>query len=128
DCAYKNGTYYFYYPHPSDSKWNDSWKIGVATSTEPAQGFVDRGYIEGLGGFAMIDPCVFVDDDGRAYMYYGGGSQCAGGELADDMMSIKGEMVPMEGIEDFHEAAWVFKRNGLYYLTYADNLPGNNRM
>nr|WP_218834979.1 family 43 glycosylhydrolase [Paenibacillus sp. E222] len=22
DCAYKNGTYYFYYPHPSDSNWN----------------------------------------------------------------------------------------------------------
>ena len=24
DCAYKNGTYYFYFPHPSDTKWNDS--------------------------------------------------------------------------------------------------------
>ncbi|MDQ6417812.1 family 43 glycosylhydrolase [Paenibacillus sp. LHD-117] len=128
DCAYKNGTYYFYYPHPSGSNWNDSWKIGVATSKEPAKGFVDQGYIEGLGGFAMIDPCVFVDDDGRAYMYYGGGGVCAGGELADDMMSMKGELVPMNEIEDFHEAAWVFKRNGLYYLTYADNLEGNNRM
>jgi hypothetical protein len=128
DCAYRDGTYYFYYPHPSDSNWNDSWKIGVATSKEPAQGFVDQGYIEGLGGFAMIDPCVFVDDDGKAYMYYGGGGQCAGGELADDMMSMRGEVLPMEGIEDFHEAAWVFKRNGLYYLTYADNLEGNNRM
>ncbi|RED58587.1 family 43 glycosylhydrolase [Cohnella lupini] len=128
DCAYKNGTYYFYYPHPSGSAWNDTWKMGVATSRSPASGFTDQGYIPGLGGFAMIDPCVLVDDDGRAYMYYGGGSKCAGGELNEDMMSIDGEMREMEGLEDFHEAAWVFKREGLYYLTYADNLENHNRM
>ncbi|WP_202128460.1 family 43 glycosylhydrolase [Paenibacillus dendrobii] len=128
DCAYKNGMYYFYYPHPSGSDWNDTWKIGVATSDKPASGFTDQGYIEGLGGFAMIDPCVFVDEDDRAYMYYGGGSKCQGGELNEDMVSIKGTMLDMTGLEDFHEAAWAFKRNGLYYLTYADNLEGNNRM
>ncbi|QJD87037.1 family 43 glycosylhydrolase [Cohnella herbarum] len=128
DCAYRNGTYYFYYPHPSGSKWNDTWKMGVATSQNPASGFTDRGYITGLGGFAMIDPCVLVDDDGRAYMYYGGGSKCAGGELNEDMMAIKGEMSEMVGLEDFHEAAWVFKRAGLYYLTYSDNLDNHNRM
>lgn len=128
DAAYKNGTYYFYYPHPSGSNWNDTWKIGVATSQKPASGFTDQGYIPGLGGFALIDPCVLVDEDDRAYMYYGGGSRCEGGELNEDMMSIKGEMREMEGLEDFHEAAWVFKREGLYYLTYADNLDGNNRM
>ncbi|SED15754.1 family 43 glycosylhydrolase [Paenibacillus sp. GP183] len=128
DCAYKNGTYYFYYPHPSGSDWNDTWKIGVATSGKPASGFTDQGYIPGLGGFAMIDPAVFVDEDNRAYMYYGGGGRCEGGELNKDMMSIKGSMKEMKGLEDFHEAAWVFKRNGVYYLTYADNLEGNNRM
>jgi beta-xylosidase len=128
DCAYKNGTYYFYYPHPSGSNWNDSWKIGVATSQKPASGFSDQGYIAGLGGFSLIDPCVFVDEDGRAYMYYGGGSRCEGGELNDDMMSMKDEMQEMVGLEDFHEATWVFKRAGLYYLTYADNLDENNRM
>src|ERR1700739_1150767 len=30
DCAYKNGTYYFYFPHAVDSPWNSNWKIGVA--------------------------------------------------------------------------------------------------
>lgn len=128
DAAYKNGTYYFYYPHPSGTAWNDTWKMGVATSDHPSKGFVDRGYIEGLGGFAMIDPCVLVDDDGRAYMYYGGGGRCAGGELNDDMMSLKDGMRDMEGLDDFHEAAWVFKRGGVYYLTYSDNLHDNNRM
>ncbi|MEK8132277.1 family 43 glycosylhydrolase [Paenibacillus filicis] len=128
DCAYKNGTYYFYYPHPSESDWNNSWKIGVATSRHPAKGFVDQGYIPGLGDFAMIDPCVFVDDDGRAYMYYGGGGRCMGGELNEDMMSIQGGMQDMDTLQDFHEATWVFKRNGIYYLTYADNLHENNQM
>lgn len=128
DCVYKDGTYYFYYPHPSDTNWNDSWKIGVATSKHPAKDFKDQGYIEGVGGWCMIDPCVFIDDDGRAYLYYGGGGMPKAVELADDMMSIKGEVRDMEGLEDFHEAAWVFKRNGIYYMTYSDNLPGNNRL
>ncbi|WP_063510460.1 family 43 glycosylhydrolase [Paenibacillus gorillae] len=128
DAAYRNGTYYFYYPHPSGTAWNDTWKIGVATSKKPASEFTDQGYITGLGGFAMIDPCVFVDDDNRAYMYYGGGSKCAGGELNDDMMSMKHDAIEMEGLEDFHEATWVFKRNGIYYLTYSDNLDGLNQM
>lgn len=128
DCACRNGKYYFYYPHPSDSHWNDSWKIGVAVSDRPGKGFQDIGYIEGLGGFCMIDPCVFVDDDDRVYMYYGGGGMCFGGEMNPDMISMKEEMRSMEGLEDFHEATWVFKRNGIYYLTYSDNQPQNNRL
>lgn len=134
DCAYKNETYYFYFPHPSDSAWNDSWKIGIATSKHPAKDFKVQGYIEGLK--SMIDPCVFVDDDGQAYFYYGGGGHCDGGKLKENMMEIDGEMKPMEGLVDFHEATWVFKKDGLYYLTYSDNhddnkkdgVEGDNRM
>ena len=129
DCAYKNGTYYYYYPHPSGDDWNRTWKIGVAVSDRPASGFKDAGYIEGLGGFAMIDPCVFIDDDGRAYMYYGGGCKCEMGELNEDMVSLKGPMLPLDTIYDFHEGPWVFKRNGVYYLIYADGTPwGANLM
>lgn len=121
DCAYKNGTYYFYFPHPSGpgKEWNSTWKIGVATSKEPAANFKVQGYIQGLE--SMIDPCVFVDDDGQAYLYYGGGGKCRGGKLKDNMMEIDGPMQPMTGLEDFHEASWVHKRNGIYYLSYSDN-------
>jgi hypothetical protein len=121
DCAYKSGTYYFYFPHPTGSgkEWNSTWKIGVATSKEPAAHFKVQGYIKGLK--SMIDPCVFVDDDGRAYLYYGGGGHCEGGKLKNNMMEIDGEMQPMAGLEDFHEASWVHKRNGIYYLSYSDN-------
>jgi hypothetical protein len=128
DCAYKDGTYYYYFPHPSDTKWNNTWKIGVATSKQPASNFKQAGYIEGLGGDAMIDPSVFVDTDGKAYFYYGGGRMCRGGKLRDNMIELDGAMQDMKGLEDFHEATWVFKRNGIYYLTYADNNPIENQL
>lgn len=122
DCAYKNGTYYFYFPHPSGTDWNNTWKVGVATSQYPDRDFKVCGYIEGLGdAFSMIDPCVFVDDDGTPYFYYGGGSRVIGAVLKDNMTELATEPVPMKGLKDFHEATWVFKRRGVYYLMYADN-------
>lgn len=128
DAAYKDGTYYFYFPHPSGTDWNDTWKIGVATSDKPAADFTVQGYIEGLPGSNMIDPSVFRDDDGTYYLYAGGGGTSYGAKLADDMVSIDGPLHPFTELEDFHEAAWVFKRGSLYYLMYSDNNPGGNRL
>lgn len=128
DCAYKDGTYFFYYPHPSGSEWNKTWKIGVATSSKPASDFTTVGYIGGLDGNAMIDPCVFVDTDGQVYIYYGGGGVCKGGKLKQNMVEVDGKMMDMGGLVDFHEATWVFKRGEKYYLTYADNRQGANQM
>lgn len=67
-------TYYFNFPHPSGTDWNDSWKIGVATSRKPAEGFKVQGYIKGMD--PLIDPCFFVDDDGQVYIYNGGDGIC----------------------------------------------------
>jgi hypothetical protein len=128
DCMYKDGIYYFYYPHPSETRWNDTWKIGVATSKYPNKDFTDQGYIEGLGGWALIDPCVFVDDDGQAYIYIGGGGKYLGAKLMPDMMTLETEATQMEGLHDFHEATWVFKRDGVYYLSYSDNTQPENHM
>ena len=112
DAAYKNGTYYLYFPARDK---DGIFRIGVATSTSPVGPFTpEPDYIQGS---YSIDPAVLVDDDGRAYMYYGGlwggqlekwqsgsfdenapkpegdepaiGPMCA--ELNDDMKSIKGE-------------------------------------
>jgi alpha-L-fucosidase 2 len=128
DCAYKNGTYYFYFPHPSGTDWNNTWKVGIATSKSPAGGFEVQGYFAGIDSFAMIDPAVFTDDDGQAYFYYGGGSKCRGGKLKDNMLELDGPLQDMTGLEDFHEAAWVFKKDGVYYMMYADNMRGRNRL
>lgn len=128
DCAYKKGTYYFYFPHPSGTNWNKTWKIGIATSKKPASDFKVQGYIElGDDSHAMIDPCVFVDDDGKAYFYYGGGGRCKAAKLKRNMVELADTLVTMTGLVDFHEAAWVFKRKGIYYLTYADNNKVNGK-
>jgi beta-xylosidase len=128
DCAYKNGTYYFYFPHPSGTNWDTTWKVGIATSKKPGCDFTSVGYIEGLRGRSMIDPCVFADDDGKAYIYWGGGARCEAGRLKDNMSELDGPMERVTGLVDFHEATWVFKRNGIYYLTYADNNPKENQL
>lgn len=132
DCAYKDGTYYYYFPHPSGTDWNHTWRVGVATSKHPAKDFtVHEEFIEMIGMendcFAMIDPCVFVDDDKQAYFYYGGGGRCVGAKMKNNMMELAEPLRPMEGLKDFHEAAWVHKRNGIYYLSYADNHAGNGK-
>ncbi len=122
DCAYKNGKYYLYFPHPSGTDWNNTWKVGVAVSKYPAKDFKVLGYIQDLGdAFAMIDPCVFIDDDGQAYFYYGGGGRCVGAKLKENMIELAEPLRPMEGLHDFHEATWVHKKDDLYYLSYADN-------
>ncbi|MFC6332069.1 glycoside hydrolase family 43 protein [Paenibacillus septentrionalis] len=67
DAAFKNDTYYLYFPARDHE---DIFRIGVATSKNPEGPFVpEDNYIE--GSFS-IDPAVFVDEDDRAYMYFGG--------------------------------------------------------
>jgi beta-xylosidase len=67
DAAYKDGKYYLYFPAKDKS---GVFRIGVAVSANPAGPFTpEPSYIP--GSFS-IDPCVFTDDDGQAYMYFGG--------------------------------------------------------
>lgn len=129
DCAYKNGTYYLYFPHPSGTDWNRTWRVGIATSDRPDGGFRVQGWLDTQGddAFAMIDPCVFVDSDGQAYFYYGGGGRCMGARLKDNMTELAEPLQPMQGLVDFHEATWVHRRGDWYYLSYADNHTENNR-
>lgn len=67
DAAYKDGVYYLYFPARDK---DGIFRIGVATSDKPEGPFKpEPNYIE--GSFS-IDPAVLVDDDGKAYIYYGG--------------------------------------------------------
>ncbi len=81
----RNGKYYCYAPIFHDTK---AWCIGVAVSDSPTGPFVDAIdkplYDAGWSG---IDPTVFVDDDGQAYMYWGNPTlYCA--KLNEDMVSL----------------------------------------
>lgn len=67
DAAYANGRYYLYFPAKDKQ---DVFRIGVATSTSPAGPF--KAEPKAIAGSFSIDPAVFIDDDGQAYMYFGG--------------------------------------------------------
>lgn len=73
DAAYKDGTYYLYFPARDKSKDKNglgAFRIGVATSKNPMGPFVAEK--EAIPGSYSMDPAVFTDDDGTAYMYFGG--------------------------------------------------------
>lgn len=134
DATYKDGKYYLIFPagtgvkdrkNPEKStKWMG---IGVAVSDSPTGPFTDA-----IGGPLWTDPyandpSLFMDDDGTAYLYFHGkGHDYFVVEMADDLLSIKGDFYKMDmgGYEPKMEGPWVFKRNGLYYFT----MPENNRM
>ncbi len=119
DCVKKNGKYYFYYP-------TDQKHIGVAVSDQPYGPFKDPlGHPliskDSPGVKAdrdFIDPCAFIDDDGKAYLLMGQHFVNVI-ELNDDMISYNGKVHIIEGATDFFEAVWVHKHNGNYYLSYS---------
>lgn len=123
DCVFKNGIYYFYFPHYNK---DGVWEIGVATSRNPASDFKVLGYVK--GGRTFCDPCVYIDDDGQAYLYAVVNAKTYAAKLKDNMMEIDGEMVLQTGLDHHREGPFVFKRQGLYYLIYPDDYPKYNKM
>jgi hypothetical protein len=67
DAAFANNTYYLYFPVKDKQ---DVFRIGVATSKTPEGPFTAEK--EPIKGSYSIDPCVFKDDNGSFYMYFGG--------------------------------------------------------
>jgi hypothetical protein len=67
DAAFANNMYYLYFP-VKDKK--DVFHIGVASGNKPGGPF--KAEKEPIKGSYSIDPCVFKDDNGSFYMYFGG--------------------------------------------------------
>lgn len=67
DVAFKNNTYYLYFPARDK---NCIFRIGVATSSSPTGPFSPQP--EPISNSFSIDPAVFIDDDGSAFIYFGG--------------------------------------------------------
>lgn len=109
DCVFKDGKYYFYFP--------TGGKIGVAVAEKPYGPFMPKETpIEGARG---IDPCVFIDKDGIAYLY-SSMNRIFVGRLKDGMVELDSEQQVIENLpqKGLIEGPFVFERNGLYYLTY----------
>ena len=65
-----------------------------------------------------IDPTVLVDDDGQAYLHYGGFGRMMVAKLRDDMVSIDGKLKEVTP-QGFFEAPYLIKHAGTYYEIYA---------
>lgn len=121
----RNGKYYFYIS-------TDGSGIGVAVADRP-----EGPYKDALGKplitnadcagtshyWASIDPTVFIDDDGQAWLFWGNG-KCYAVRLKENMIETEGEIINIQfnGFV-FEEAPWIHKHNGKYYLSYASYVP-----
>jgi GH43 family beta-xylosidase len=137
--AERNGRYYFYFCASS--------RMGVAVGDSPTGPFADaigEPLVPFRDDMSAIDPMVFIDDDGKAYFYWGAvpGSWLEGRgfeirmhlsvrQLNDDMVTFAGPEIStietQKSPEGWHslnhiEASHVFKRQGLYYLMWS---PGD---
>lgn len=122
DAAYWKGKYYLVYC--MKERATGTTRTGLAVSEYPQGPFTDAGYINGVE-FGQ-DPSLFIDDDKRAYLYWGSGSKCYGAELTNDLRSVKqGTLIDLTSqLHEVFEGPWVHKYNNKYYLSYP-GLPDN---
>lgn len=144
---------YYFYATVEGGQRDDAFgfSIGVGVSDSPEGPFEDpRGMpmilLEDTAAYKdhtwrNIDPAVFIDDDGRAYLYWGN-QQLWWVELEPDLIHLKGERYTtdaqgnmqnrdtsnvrihaVETLPNFEEAPYVSKHNGIYYLVYAAGFP-----
>ncbi|KAK2599768.1 hypothetical protein N8I77_011494 [Diaporthe amygdali] len=126
----RNNKFYYYVPV---TRTGGSMAIGVGVSdsiTGPFRDAIGSPLVEN----GEIDPTVFIDDDGQAYMYWGNPNLWYV-KLNEDMVSYSGEVTQVElttagfGTREgnpnrnttFEEGPWIYKLNGIHYLVYAAN-------
>ena len=119
DCIERNGKYYFYFPtSPKDTAaYGRGFRVGVAVSNKPTGPFIPQA--EPIKDVRGIDPNVFIDKDGQAYIYWSAGN-IYGAKLKENMLELDSEVktlgdFPTKGLK---EGPCLFERNGIYYLTY----------
>ena len=131
-CIERDGKFYAYVP--VTSRTTNSPAIGVAVSDSPYGPFIDplgKPLVQSKKG--DIDPTVFIDDDGQAYLYWGN-PFCYYVKLNEDMISYEGDIVRVPMTEEafgkregnvkerptlYEEGPWLYNRNDLYYLLWA---------
>lgn len=119
--AFKNGKYYLYYPHFDSSR---EWRIGVAISESPVGPFQHINKpIEGLNG---IDPSVFIDEDGEAYIYCNPGvvaklkpNMVELAETPRKIVYASDDIMECDTLQ-YNEGPYMHKYNGKYYFSYSN--------
>lgn len=119
DCIERNGKYYFYFPAPvrAGTGLGRGSMVGVAVADKPYGPFVPQP--EPIKGAVGIDPNVFIDKDGQAYLYWAQGN-IFGAKLKDNMLELASDVKVMNDLpaKGLKEGPYLFERKGIYYLTY----------
>lgn len=116
DCIFRNGKYYFYFPATTKGSTR-GFGIGVAIADKPYGPFVPQ--LEPIKDVHGIDPNVFIDKDGQAYLYWAQGN-IYGAKLKDNMLELASASQVLGNLPDkgLKEGPYLFERKGIYYLTY----------
>lgn len=110
----RNGKFYMYCPLHGHG-------IGVLVSDSPYGPFKDpigKPLVWQRENWDDIDPTVFIDDDGQAYMYWGNPNLYSV-KLNEDMISCASGIIKHPHIKDYQEGPWFWKHDGNYYLAFA---------
>ncbi|WP_435831854.1 family 43 glycosylhydrolase [Catellatospora methionotrophica] len=124
----RNGKYYLYFAANDIQNNSSLGGIGVAVASQPQGPYVDalgRPLIAQFqNGAQPIDQDVFIDDDGQAYLYYGGWGHANVVKLNADMISLgthtDGSVYKEITPAGYTEGPQMFKRNGKYYLMWSE--------
>ena len=150
-CIERNGKFYWYI---CAQTIQNNMAVGVAVADKPEGPFKDAlgKPLVTTGSWSNIDPTVFIDDDGQAYMYWGNGSLYYV-KLNKDMVSYTDSIVPVPltvetfgGVrrlrnansqpnpdavpnkDMFVEGPWFYKRSGRYYQMFAGMSKGGESL
>jgi arabinoxylan arabinofuranohydrolase len=128
----RNGKIFMYFG-------NGDLGIGVVSSTNPIGPFKDPIGKELIStqtpgvlpvqNMWLFDPMTFIDENGQAYMYFGGNgeSNIRVIKLNQDMISVNGPAITLTA-PSYFEASWLHKRNGIYYFSYSSNPKAQMRI
>ena len=116
----RNGKFYLYVPIRVPDQPDCVLAVAVADSPfGPFKDALGHPLIDKAPG--NIDPTVFIDDDGQAYLYWGNPDLWYV-KLNKDMISYSGDIVKVDSKpQNYQEGPWFYRRNGKYYMVYASH-------
>ena len=125
DCVFKDGKYYFYFPAMAKG---GGFRIGVAIADHPYGPF--KPLPTPIDGVKGIDPGVFIDKDGAAYMTWSAMDKLFIAKLKPNMIELASEPQAIDNLpkNGLQEGPFEFERNGIYYLTYPHKANKTERL
>lgn len=124
----KSGKFYWYVTVEHGSIHGKAIGVAVADSpTGPFKDAIGKALITNNMtthtniSWDDIDPTVWIDDDGQAYIFWGN-TVCKYAKLKDNMIELDGPIMTVD-LPNFTEAPFIHKKGDWYYLSYAYQFP-----